>query len=840
MKTKMLRTLAMLLAGVMLLSMMLSGCTPADQENPDDTPSDGDGTQPGGDQGNGDNGGEDDMNYVKLTAKGQQLFDATYQTMLDRLMESGYAQTSLTGAYQGMFVRDASIQVMAHIAAGDAEQAKKILQFMSAYHITGGADFAYHIMNEQVAKEVYDYVSGKMETAEVSSVGSVDREGYSTALYKINMPTNGCATQVTIPFASISEVAFYLEIGGTTGDIVVSIGTKAGDSSVAQERYAIKELKAGKGWYNFRFDEPVSVEAGEKYVLSVWAEDASANIISYGETRGGVDFNYDVPSWGGWAQNAQALACRVRPDTSIVGENKAMTQTFTAMGDHIDTIGITLNCSEKTKIHATLVDANGTALKALTAETEGGALTLDFGGVSITEGKEYGLSVWAESGIVTWNTGASSGVAYRTSDASKNDIGERYELKITPEYSGSLIAEKVTVGGSKTAEQVLGDELSGKLLTTVYLYLSGDAKAGDTYTVTLLKGDKVIDSLTRPLETLTAKATLQSFSFCLPLFETDDSDDYTLRVSASREGSVTWYGTKKDGETVMSYRVGCSEVAPLSQKIQVDGNYMWVNAFAMFALEYGEQYADFVDAIYDQMADYARYFIENDYIHENGLVYNPSYEHSRDGRYWESYDLITNCFASEAMHKMSEVATKLGKSDDATLFGDTADAIAEAVHNEMISEFDGKNIYTEMIALDEEGKVYKGFSFVNLAPIASDWYAVDEEILANTYNAYLAVGTEKYVGIDMLGVVIELDENDQVKKIGNHVIGKGLGWELYYLWKTGNTERLADVLEFVDKSSRDVYPEVWRNDGSVADSANQEQASWILYEVARITGLYKK
>jgi hypothetical protein len=48
------------------------------------------------------------------------------------------------------------------------------------------------------------------------------------------------------------------------------------------------------------------------------------------------------------------------------------------------------------------------------------------------------------------------------------------------------------------------------------------------------------------------------------------------------------------------------------------------------------------------------------------------------------------------------------------------------------------------------------------------------------------------------------------------------------------------VLSFVDKRSNDIYPETWRLDGSLADSGNQEQASWILYEVARITGKYQK
>jgi hypothetical protein len=432
--------------------------------------------------------------------------------------------------------------------------------------------------------------------------------------------------------------------------------------------------------------------------------------------------------------------------------------------------------------------------------------------------------------------------AYETADASKAPLGETYSLQVYPEYSGSRTAASVTVGGDAVAKQVLSSSLNSKFVTSAKLYLAavGESAATDTVTVTLYKGDRTVSAVTRPVSTLGAEAAAHEFRFCLPNEDLKADEAYSIGVSASRAGSVKWFGTEKDGATLLSYRVGCSEVVPLSTKIQVDGNYMWVNAFAIFAQEGGEQYADFVDAFYDQMADYTRYFIENGYIHENGLVYNPSYEHSRNGRYWESYDLITNCFASEAMHKMGELASKLGMKTDAELFSKTADSIAAAVHSEMISEFDGKPIYTELIALDEDGAIYKGFSFVSLAPIASDWYAVDEEIMANTYNSYVKIGTEKYSGIDMLGVVIELDENDKVTRIGNHVIGKGLGWELYYLWKTGNTERLNEVLSFVDKRSNDIYPEVWRNNGTLADSGNQEQASWILYQVARITGKYQK
>jgi hypothetical protein len=172
------------------------------------------------------------------------------------------------------------------------------------------------------------------------------------------MPNNGCATKFSVPFDTISEVSFYLELAGKKGDIVVSIGTRAGNNSVAETRCSIEELGSGTGWFTIKFDEPVTVQPGKKYVLSLWAEEASGNIISYGETKGGTGYNYDMPAFGGWATNAQALAYRIRTDCSLTETENAITQTFVAKGDLINTLEIDTICSEKTKLYATLVDAD--------------------------------------------------------------------------------------------------------------------------------------------------------------------------------------------------------------------------------------------------------------------------------------------------------------------------------------------------------------------------------------------------------------------------------------------------------------------------------------------------
>ena len=91
----------------------------------------------------------------------------------------------------------------------------------------------------------------------------------------------------------------------------------------------------------------------------------------------------------------------------------------------------------------------------------------------------------------------------------------------------------------------------------------------------------------------------------------------------------------------------------------------------------------------------------------------------------------------------------------------------------------------------------------------------------------------------MLDACCDLTEENTVTKFENHVIGKGLAWELAYLYDIGNEERLNDMLSFIETSSKTTYPENYQITGELSDSANQEQASWLIYEIARIFGIYK-
>ena len=874
------KLLVMLISGLLVVSMLLTSC-----QKPATPPTDNPGEQPGTDEpgteepgtdtpgteepGTDEPGGDEpvDDTYVILSDKGHSLYNATYQTMLDRLMQDGYAQTSLTGTYQGMFVRDASIQVMAHIAEGDMDAAMRILKYMAAYHKAIGSNHAIHIMDALPDDVIYDYVVGEkqpIKQASGSNSQNVSQMGYETALYLIQMPEHKAAQTFSVPFNNIAEIAVALDIGSTSGTICLSIGYEPDDSSVAYFEFDIAEVVRDGKWARFIFDEPVSIVPNETYIFTIGAKVPSGSVVAFGKLSAGGAYNYDPAAYGGWIKESHAIGHQIRTDASITGEENAASHTFVAGGDRIDTIDILFTGNEPSAIHATLTDASGNVIKQVAVDTEIGTAQVKLNmGVTVTEGAEYTLSIWAENGRTTWEL--------------TND--ETPFMIITPEYSGSKLSASVTLGGSVIASQILNAETCGKYVTTAKLYLSsvGTVGADDTFTVSLYCGKVLVDQLTLPLSTLTETASAHTFDFCLPLEDLNAEADYSIQVSASREGSLKWYGLagadsdrpaklgNATQDLVLSYDVGCSlNIAPLSKTVQVDGHYMWMNAFAMFVLEaetnYKGQYDAFITAAYPFMESYAKYFFETTgavggnvgFIDETyGLMYTPSYEHSRDGRYWKAFDLITNVFCSEAAHKMSAVAKVYGTSDMAAQFKTWADDLATAIHKELVRDFNGKSIYIDLIDVEngkvfdgyaykteENYRVYLGFSFVNLAPLAAEWYAMDDEIMKNTYEAYFNSGSEKYGKYDVLGVVVNLDKENNTVKIGNHVIGKGFAWELHYAWATGNTERVNELIDFMETRSTDVYPEVWRKDGSVSDSANQEHANWILYTMARITGKY--
>lgn len=237
---------------------------------------------------------------------------------------------------------------------------------------------------------------------------------------------------------------------------------------------------------------------------------------------------------------------------------------------------------------------------------------------------------------------------------------------------------------------------------------------------------------------------------------------------------------------------------------QPDGNYHLILAWARY-VQACPWDREFVVKTYSTIKRFADYYLEPPGYWDGDLqlLRNPAYEHAREGRYWNAYDLITNVFASQALYELSSIAEREGDKASAMRWEGAARKLADGVHRHLTATVDGRRIYAEMIAVDQDGRFYPGFAYVNLAPVAVDWFAMDRQIMADTYALYLKYGSHTWGQYQMLGTI----------EGAGQVVGKTLAWELWWNHLAGNENRIKELLGFVETYTRllgvEILPENW-------------------------------
>jgi hypothetical protein len=244
---------------------------------------------------------------------------------------------------------------------------------------------------------------------------------------------------------------------------------------------------------------------------------------------------------------------------------------------------------------------------------------------------------------------------------------------------------------------------------------------------------------------------------------------------------------------------------------------------------------------------WADYYLNGDYLNDElQLMYNPEFEHSRRSWHIPTYDLITNVFASQALHELSVIAAGLpGQTERAETWASRSAWLTEGINEQLTSTVQvggvDKKIYTELLwsSGGKDGSLtrYDGYSWVNLAPVAADWYAIDWDVMANTYDAYLEHGSIDWTNTtdDQTDTMLLMDTDENTwEPVGNGVdyweryavIGKGLGWEFALAKQLGRTDRLATISHFVEvQTAGSIYAESYYPD-RLSDVGNQEQSSW--------------
>jgi hypothetical protein len=260
---------------------------------------------------------------------------------------------------------------------------------------------------------------------------------------------------------------------------------------------------------------------------------------------------------------------------------------------------------------------------------------------------------------------------------------------------------------------------------------------------------------------------------------------------------------------------------------QPDGSYQLVWAAARYLAAHPDD-AEFAAVADEQVARYADYYLAARYRDAaTGLLVNPNLEHSRYGRYFTSVDLVTNVFASQALLELA-AATAAIDARRADRWRAESRRLADAVHEHLTWRVDGRTGYGELYDLEWGRRWYPGYSWVNLATVAAEWFAADPAAEAATYDAYLAAAGHRWGRWTMLSTyddVVEARNRDEI-------MGKGLAWEIRLARRLARTDRLEQIFGFLVERNADdgLLAEFFYSDGS-SDHGNQEQLAWWVYEM---------
>jgi len=221
-----------------------------------------------------------------------------------------------------------------------------------------------------------------------------------------------------------------------------------------------------------------------------------------------------------------------------------------------------------------------------------------------------------------------------------------------------------------------------------------------------------------------------------------------------------------------------------------------------------------------------------------GLVLNPDFEHSRDGRMWKTYDFLSQSFIGSALENMIPIAKRRGDKKHVASWSKKLKLLKSAIDKNMTFTLDGKRVYLEMLLPEGNAGIpyTNGLGWVNLAPLAAQWEALDRSVLDNTIVALRKRGLRDDKGKKWLIADWAADP----KKETPMVIIKGVGWELDYSQQKKEWKRIIEWLDFLEsRNSSPIIAEAIclnksNNTWSLNDPGNGEQACWWVWGMVRL------
>ncbi len=297
----------------------------------------------------------------------------------------------------------------------------------------------------------------------------------------------------------------------------------------------------------------------------------------------------------------------------------------------------------------------------------------------------------------------------------------------------------------------------------------------------------------------------------------------------------------------------------IDDQYQSDAHAHMILGWARLALARGDSQFEkdtwpYVKKLMNRLCD-RTLFLYGGWSIEPGLVRAVTFEHSRDGRMWDAFDLLTQSFVGAALTEMIKIADKHGDSRQASAWREKEKILSEGINKHLVVERDGMPTYAEMfIPNGDGGNPYMGMGWVCFSPIAAGWEGVDHQVMKNTMaymeNHYL----QTTAGIKWMPTDIYPDG-----VFVNEVIGKGIGWELDFARAEANYERVNEILQLIKASNvgKFIYMEfAWLEGNGFTrnskirktdvdnamnnsqwvsrDAGNGEQNTWFCWAMARL------
>ncbi len=239
---------------------------------------------------------------------------------------------------------------------------------------------------------------------------------------------------------------------------------------------------------------------------------------------------------------------------------------------------------------------------------------------------------------------------------------------------------------------------------------------------------------------------------------------------------------------------------------------------------------------------------------EPGLIRNISFEHSREGRRWDVWDLLTQSFVGAALQDMSAIAERRGDTALASDWRKKLSLLKEGIRKNLTTVRNNDTTYLEMRLPDSNGGTpYLNMGWVTLSPIAAGWEGLNHTVLQNTVAAMRRRMLKKTNGISWMPTDSYPDST-----VSNEIIGKGMAWEMDYARTEKDYNRISDILKLIRiaNAGKPVYMEGgWLEDGihkqsgklsdkdfagmthavwKTKDAGNGEQCAWWCWAMAKL------